>query len=316
MSRQPWLTREPSGLAGLRRAVGLLRDGFRRPLTTLLLTGFFTAAVVLFSLLGRRSYRPEFVLRVVESQAPSRHAPPLKRQLAEYVRQAVFTSQPLLELMRKHHLYPTLSKRNARAAVESFKEDISVEVYQNYFLEHRAPGNVPRSARLTVSFHAEDPALALAVTRELGELIVRHERASRGEQASGAAARAARARDIWVSAWQRRSADIAAKTAALAESSAADPRLQVELVGLIGSMPALERELSAAERRAAALELGAAWERQGIGLNFEVVDDGAVPGRAARVQRALWAGVATLLCGLPLVAITVGAFRPSKEAQA
>jgi len=232
------------------------------------------------------------------------------------VRQAVFTSEPLLELMRKHQLYPGLRQRNARAALDAFKEDISVEVYQNYFVENRAPGNLPRSARLTVSFHSKDPALALAVTRDLGALIVSHELASRGAQASSAAARAAQARDTWVTAWQRRSADIAAKRAEIASRGPTDPRLQVELVGLLGSMPALERELEMAERRAATLELGAAWERRGIGLSFEVVDDGALPGRAARARNATWAGVATLLCGLPLVAMTVGAFRPSKEAEA
>lgn len=316
MSRQPWLTSEPGVLAGLLRAVQLCREGFQRPLLTLVLVTAMTAAVSSFALFGQRNYAPEFVLRVVEGQARSRHAPPLKRQLAEYVRQAIFTSEPLVELMRKHHLYPSLLRRNARAAIEAFKEDISVEVYQNYFVENRAPGDVPRSARLTVSFHAKDPALALAVTRDLGALIESHEHASRNNQANSAALRAARARDTWVSAWQRRAADIVAKRAEMAASGPADPRLQVELVGLLGSMPALEREVDAAERRAATLELGAAWERHGIGLNFEVVDAGSLPGRAARARNAVWAGAATLLCGLPLVAMAVGAFRPSKEGQA
>jgi hypothetical protein len=316
MSRQPWLTSEPGVLAGLRRAAQLCRGGLRRPFLTSFLACGAAVAVAVFVLFGRRNYAPEFVLRVVEGQTRSRNAPPLKRQLAEYVRQAIFTSEPLTELMRKHHLYPSLLQRNTRAALESFKEDISVEVYQNYFVENRAPGDQPRSARLTVSFHAKDPALALAVTRDLGALIEAHEHASRGVQANSAAFRAARARDTWVSAWQRRTADISAKRAEIAARSASDPRLQVELVGLLGSMPALEREVDAAERRAASLELGAAWERHGIGLNFEVVDDGSLPGRAARARNATWAGVATLLCGLPLVALAVGAFRPSKEGQA
>jgi hypothetical protein len=64
------------------------------------------------------------------------------------------------------------------------------------------------------------------------------------------------------------------------------------------------------------MELGAAWERRGIGLNFQVVDDGSLPGRAARARAAAWAGVATLLSGLPLLAIAVGAFLPTKEGQA
>lgn len=316
MSRQPWLTSETSFTAALWQALKLCRAGLRRPLVTLLISGSAAAGVAGLLLFGQRSYAPEFVLRVVEGQNRSRNAPPLKRQLADYVRQAVFTSQPLSELMRKHGLYSSLRRKNTHAALEAFKEDIKVEVYQNYFVQHRAPGDIPRSARLTVSFHAKDPALALAVTRDLGALIVTHELASRRDQALSAAKRAAQARDTWVAAWQRRSADIVAKRAELSGTPSADPRLQVELVGLLGSMPALEREVEVAEKRAATMELGAAWERRGIGLSFDVVDDGSLPGRARRARGAVWAGLTTLLCGLPLVAMAVGAFLPSKEGQA
>jgi hypothetical protein len=83
----------------------------------------------------------------------------------------------------------------------------------------------------------------------------------------------------------------------------------------LGSLAPLERQVDAAEKRAASLNLSAAWERRGIGLNFEVVDDGALPGRAARLRGAAWAGVTTLLCGLPLVAMAVGAFSPIKRGQ-
>jgi hypothetical protein len=316
MSRQLWLTDEISVSTALRQAVELCRAGFRRPWLTLGLVCGASVALALALLFGRREYAPELVLRVVEAEHRPGTAPPLKRQLAEYVRQAVFTSEPLLELMRRHGLYPSLLRKNPRAALETFKEDISVEVYQNYFLEHRAAGDAPRTARLTVSFHAKDPNLALAVTRDLGSLIVSHELAARSDQALSAAARAARARDTWVVAWQRRSAEIVNKRAEIAAMVPPNPQLQVELVSLLGSLPALEREVETAERRAANLELGAAWERRGIGLNFEMVDEGALPGRAARVRAALWVFGSALLCGLPLVAVTVGAFAPSPRGRA
>lgn len=310
-----WLTTEPSWPSALRLAVQLCRAGLRRPWLTFLLAGGGAALLTAWLLFGSRNYAPRFVVRVIEGEHPSGTAPPLKRQLAEYVRQGIFTSEPLYEVMRKHHLYPSLLRKNARAALEAFKEDISVEVYQNYFIEDRAPGDVPRSARLTVSFHAKDPNLALAVTRDLGALIEKHELASRRDQALSLAASATRARDTWLAAWQRRSADIVSKRAQIASRVPPDPALQVELVSLLGSLPALEREVDAAERRAASLDLGAARESRGIGLNFEVVDDGSLPGRAARARAAAWAGGATLLCALPLVAMAVGAFLPnSREA--
>ena len=316
MHALPWLATETSWLSALRQALELWRAGFRRPWLTCLLAGGSAALLVAWLLFGKRDYAPRFVLRVIEAEHPSGTAPPLKRQLADYVRQGIFTSQPLYELMRKHGLYPSLLRKNAHAALEAFKEDIEVEVYQNYFVEDRAPGDAPRSARLTVSFHAKDPNLALAVTRDLGALIAKHEQASRRDQALSTAAGAARARDTWRAAWQQRSADIVSKRAEIARSTPPDPELQVQLVSLLGSLSALEREVEAAERRAATLDLGAAWERRGIGLNFEVVDDGSLPGRAARTRAAAWAGGATLLCGLPLVAMAVGAFLPNKRGTA
>jgi hypothetical protein len=54
--------------------------------------------------------------------------------------------------------------------------------------------------------------------------------------------------------------------------------------------------------------LGAAFERQGIGLSFQVVDEGALPGRAARARAALLSALATFFFGLPLLALGVGAF--------
>jgi hypothetical protein len=257
---------------------------------------------------GRFSYAPSFVLRVVEAKHRSANMPPLKRQLAEYVRQAVFTSQPLVELMRRHGLYPGLLRKNERAALDSFREDIQIEVYQNYFVEDRAPGGAPRSARLTVSFRSQDPQQALAVTRDLGALIVSHERANRRDQAWAVASRADRARDTLVDAYQRRSADVVAKQSELVNAPTPDARGQVELVSLLGSLGSLERQVDAAERRANTSELGAALERQGIGLSFQVVDDGALPGRAARVRAALLAALASFCFGLPLTALGVGAF--------
>jgi hypothetical protein len=317
MSRQSWLTSELTVGDALDQAVQLCRAGLRRPWLTLSLSLAAALLLVGFLLFGRRDYAPVFVFRVVEAErTTSNDAPPLKRQLAEYVRQAVFTSEPLFALMRRHGLYPSLMRRNARGALEAFKEDITVDVYQNYFVEDRVRGKGPRSARLSVSFHAKDPQLALAVTRDLGALIERHELAARSEQALAAASGAERARDAWVAAWQRRSADIVLKQNELERGASPDPRLQVELIGLLGSLGALQREVELAERRAAALNLSAAWERRGIALNFEIVDGGALPGRAARLQAAAWAGVATLLCGLPLIAMAVGAFSPDQRGQA
>jgi hypothetical protein len=308
VSRQPWLIEEQSLRVGFAQCVTLWRAALSRPWLTGLLGLGLTAAVGLGVMFGRFNYAPSFVLRVVEAEHRSASMPPLKRQLAEYVRQGIFTSQPLLEVMRRHGLYPSLLRKNERAALDSFREDILIEVYQNYFVEDRAPGKGPRSARLTVSFRSKDPRQALAVTRDLGALIISHERASRRDQAWAAAMRAQRARDTLVNAYQQRSADVVAKQSELVNAKNPDARGQVELVSLLGSLGSLERQVDNAERRASTSELGAALERQGIGLSFQVVDEGGLPGRAARLRAAFLAALASCCFGTPLLALGVGAF--------
>ena len=309
---RPWLAEEVGLAASGGQCVTLWRLALRRPWLTVSLSLLLTLAVGLGVAFGRRYYAPGFVLRVVETKAPRAGSPPMKRQLAEYVRQAVFTSQPLLALMRRHGLYPSLLRKNERAALESFREDIQLEVYQNYFVEDRRAGSAPRSARLSVSYRDRDPARALAVTRDLGALIVSREQAARRDQAEIAASRAAQARNLLVSAYTRRSADVVTKQAELQGTPGASPELQVELVSLLGSLGSLERQLEKAERRASTLELNAAFEQQGIGLSFQVVDDGSLPGRAARIRAAFLAGAVTFCVGLPLIALGVGAFAPRR----
>lgn len=309
---QSWLSSEVGVATSIAQAIELCRRGFRRIWLTLLVTTLLGGALLGYVLIRNRDYAPHFVLRVVEADRDTTSSPALKRQLADYVRQAVFTSEPMLELMQKHGLYAKLRRTNARAAIDAFKEDISIETYQNYFVEERRSGSAPRSVRLTVSFHSKDPNVALAVTRDLGALIVQREQARRREQALADASRADQARDILVQALQRRSAEVLSKQREIEQTPKPDARTQVELVGLLGSLDELERQAESAEKRAAALGVGAALERRGIGLHFDVVDDGALPGRAAQLRFELLGMSAAILLAFPLIAMAVGATAPQR----
>jgi hypothetical protein len=268
-----WLDDEPSAWASVRQAAELLKAGLGRPLALVL------AAAALAALLGgavfmsKHAYSPRYVLRVVESSRDPTGMPRPRRQLADYVRQGVFTSEPLLAVMHRHNLYPSLARKNPRAALASFREDIDVDIYQNYFVEERSVGSAPRSARLSVSYRNPDPDVASSVTRELGELIVRRERSVRRDQAARAAERAKDEVDTARQALISRRSAIAVKEDELDRISGSVPESQVELVGLLGSLPALELRQDEAERREASLSLGAALERRGLGMAFEVVDD-------------------------------------------
>ena len=100
--------------------------------------------------------------------------------------------------------------------------------------------------------------------------------------------------------------------AELDREGTADPKRRIAFIGLLGSVPALELRQDERERREAALALGAAFEQRGVGMVFDVVNDGSLPPDAgAKTRRALVAGTAFVF-GLPLLAIAVGTFAPRR----
>jgi hypothetical protein len=313
MTGRTWLDDEPRALSYVGQAVRLVVAGIERPVAFVAAAAACVLVVGTVALLSKASYAPRVVLRIVESARAPAAAPAPPRQLSEYVRQTVFTSDPLLALVHRYELYPSLARKNPRAALDSFREDIDVVAYDNYFLEERAAGKAPRSARLSVAFHGPDPTTALAVTRALAALVTQHATAMRQRDSRRAwekAEREALAADRVIAA---RRESIAQLGGSRAPTSTTDGLLrQVELVGLVGSLPALELERDAIEHRATALKLEAALESGGLGMRFEVVDDGEMS-RERRDDRAALAA-ATLLLGLPLVAMAVGAFNPKKGA--
>jgi len=81
----------------------------------------------------------------------------------------------------------------AALAVAEMRKSIAVDILQDYFAEDRLQRSPVRSARIAISFSAEEPDQALAVVRDLGLLVAqaelgRHaERANRQAQFAGAA---------------------------------------------------------------------------------------------------------------------------------
>jgi hypothetical protein len=306
--KRTWLDDEPGSRAALGQAVEFLRAGVRRGWLTVLAAVLLASGIAGAVVLAKHDYAPRLVLRVIEANRDPRNMPQVRSQLGEYVRQAVFTSEPMFALIRRHGLYKTLMRKNSRAALDSFREDISVDVYQNYFVQDRAAGALPRSAHVAVSYRSADRELALAVTRDLGALIIQHELAARRAQALDAAAGAELERAAALQALQQRSVRVLTKQNEIRQTAAPDPRLQVEFVGLLGSLGALERRAEAAERRSNALDLSAAFERGGIGLHFELVDDAALPSGREALQTRLWLATSSFALGLPLFAMAIGAF--------
>jgi hypothetical protein len=269
-------------------------------------------AVVAIELAKEHAFSPRVVLRALEADRDARTAPRMKRQLREYVMGAVFSNRALSDLMTRHGLYPGLARTNREAALQSFREDIEVEVYRNYFVEERGAGSAPRSARIMVSYRSEHRDLALAVSRDLGELVAVHERAARRQQADAAASRAAQALDRAKARviGERRKLREAALTSADGEVDADVQRLaRVEAANRTRTLESLEHDLELASARSAALELGKNMEAQELGLTFETVERGTIPRSAElELEDLLWLGALTFVFGLPLAALAVSAF--------
>jgi hypothetical protein len=308
MTVDSWFDEEPRAIAAVGQAGRLLLAGLERKVVLLVVGALYAAVLGGAFLWAKYSYAPEYVLRVVEADRDPTGMPRPRRQLAEYVKQAVFTSEPLLDVMSRHGLYASLARKNPRAALESFREDIDVEVRQNYFVEERAVGAAPRTARLVVSYHNADPEVAVSVTRELGELVVTREQATGKNESTRAASRAKEQVDEARRALAVRRSEVASIRAELDRGSAAAPERRIAFIGLLGSLPALELQQDERERREASLALGAALEQRGIGMMFEVVNDASLPmDTGAKRRRLLVAGTAFVF-GLPLLALGVGAF--------
>jgi hypothetical protein len=304
--RPSWLDREP----GFRAFAGQLRRnlsrGFCLPLRTICASLILASLVVGVHAIKERKYAPRFVLRAVEADVNVDASPRPKRKLREHIRDAVFSERPLMEIMQRHGLYGKLMRANPRAALDSFREDIEIEVYRNYFLEERSNHEPPRSARIALSYKAEDPRTALEVTRELGDLIERYEGETRRRQAELASETAdtyvKRAQEGLVSV-QRQLADVSVSR------DQARPPNAVKAVNLRRSMESMEMLVAAYERRRAALDVGRAYEERALGLTFDAVDRGAVLRSAALEIRDLaLVGLLTVILTLPLMMVGMGAF--------
>jgi hypothetical protein len=312
MTERSWLGDERPLTDVFWQTLGFVRSGLKRPLWFGLGSLGLAAVLGLSTAFYTRSFAPRVVLRVIEADRDPASMPELKRRLGDYVREGVFTSEPLLDLVRRYHLYPKLAATNPRRAVEAFRRDLDVDVYQNYFVEQRSENEAPRSARVAVSYRSSDRDTALAVTRDLGALVVIRMTAEREAQAQRASESAKAGAATLEQVLVTRLAQISQKQRELAAQTAPDPSVQVELVSLLGSVPALERQVDAAGRRAATLDLGADLEARGIGLRFDIAEDAAAPLFDRRSRLRLLGVVGSFVLGLPLVLLTVGAFNTTR----
>ncbi len=304
-----WEDREPD-LFGVVDEIGrLFRRAKRRKLLVVSLT------VVLVGLFGLREYRKQrlypatVVLSATESDTAEVGNANTNERLQDYVWYAVFTDPVLLAVMEKHNYRPDLLKKNPRLALESFREDLSVEVYKNEFVRERYGGEAPRSARIAISMSMNDPDKALVLTRDLGDLVIERdaqirreryemEQRVRGEAVSFAETELARLQRDWERI-------IAVYPGA---SPARKGELRVEAAGVERTIVAVEARLKDAMNAKRRLELESSSDKMSLALRYERVDWGAAKHKIDQTFVLVRAIILALLGLFPVVAMGVGAF--------
>jgi hypothetical protein len=220
----------------------------------------------------------------------------------------LFTPERLEGLVAKHNLGVKLGTHSRDATFARIRKLTEVRTWHDYFESYRQRMDPPRTARVTITFSAPDPALALAVARDLGELVAKTQTDRLAQLAAAridglravaesAAARAAR---------RRENADVLRR-----EQQASPGRPSRQLAELEALAQDAEAQSRAAEGDLFDAKLEAIRE-QTVGGLVQIVDPG-VPlwGMIPRSRRLARQGSLALSVAIVLVVLFVGMFDPT-----
>ena len=298
-----WVEDEPAGREWVAEGLRLLRRAGRRPLLTL--AWALLAAALLLALQLRRP--PAFVARaelLLRENALSTDRNRISRaDLRSFVENVALTSTSLMDVMDRHGLFLAETANSPVLALAEMRKSIDVDIAQDYFAEDRLERTPSRSARIVITFSAEEPEQAMVVVRDLGLLVARAELGRHTERARQQAVLA----DAAVS-----QAELAAMQATLVGTTAKISSAQrVKMAFLRAWLTQLERRHGELEQEHARLELVAAAEEKQAGTRVHLAslqseseashDNGKWLRRKAAIAGA---------GGLALALLLVGAFNP------
>ena len=249
--------------------------------------------LTLYKLKRPGQFEVTVVLRVSEGQVSDPGTGLGRRTVRAFVNDLAFTSPRLIGVMSKHpRAFPRVES-DPVFAVQSFRENMNVEIADNDFVEDRRQGDPPRSVRLVITLKGADPELTWQVAQELSALVagstMAGQRAALESELQGATEESHRAAEA-VSEVEERTTTVAGVPNPALESA--------------------RRRLLAAQQRAQDATIGLRALGEQHVLKFEVVDPGRVPPRPNRVQMAIQTFMITLLLALLAGWLLSGAFDP------
>jgi hypothetical protein len=261
--------------------------------------------VCLFSAVQKIRHPPivpaEVVIRLVEGSIENARKPLSTRMIQAKIFDLAFTRPNLLELLHRHRAaFPRL-KTDPIAAIDDLLGEVVVVVSQNDFVQYRDPNDPPRSVKITVRFKNIDSQLALAVARELADLVVKAEVGEERRELELQAAATSEAKDQGADVLRSLLGD---------RTEPSDGTQPSDGPGKpSGILSSVNRRIAEAAKKDAnnQLLLRAVDEKQA--LHLELVDSGRAP-----VRKKGLAAAQGVLMGFPLfllvAALAAGAFDP------
>jgi hypothetical protein len=267
-------------------------------------------AAMIFAVQARRLklYEAQVGLLITEGAFATDGSPRPRGELRAFINNVIFVTARLQSLISKHDLVRRLGGADKTDTAARLRKLVEVNIWNDDFIGYRQRDDRPRSARVTIAFSAPDAALALAVARDLGELVAETQTA---RESDVAAARVAGLRAIAKSAATR----AASQKEQFDREDADAPGQQKRHLDLrLRQLAKAAKAARDASREAAAnlfdAELQARDLRSSARL-VQVVDPG-VPlwHTVSSRERLTRQAVVSLLLAIFLAAILVGAFDP------
>jgi hypothetical protein len=309
-----WLDSESELLSWRRELDRLKRRARARLLRTLVMAGLATLAVVY--MVARRVPLAEsrILIRVTEGSVLREDAPVSSRDLGQFLNDSALSNRNLIQIIRKHRLYPLEQARGDLYALEEMRAHLSLEVYRNYFLEARGYNADVRTARILVRFLDDDPGVSFQVASDVAQLIIDSEARRREQTSRGLAGITQRAVDTAMALLQERQEELLDRRGALIDARRKDDKeeiaaIQVDISRLTKDVDNQSVAVSKVRADKARADLKLALESQGINLFYEIVDERPpAPPPSGKEIRLAMIGLAAFIIILPLCAIAVGAF--------
>jgi len=291
----------------------LVRRARRRPGWVLALALVGAAAVV-----GVRARQDRFtarvVLRVTEGDLAPGASPRAPRLLREAVARVALQPPRLLAIAESERLYGVGGSDGRRAdpqaALDAFRDDVTIDAWRTDFGEERAPTDAWRSGRVAITWRGPEPEQATRVAAALARLVLDEDAAARRAETAARERRAAgEARGLEGRIAEAREGLVRAEAGLRGSDGARAATIRAELVERRQALMALEEQAAAMAVRRSEVAVRAALAADQERLSFEVAQVVRPrPRRLGKPRALVAAGFALLALLLPLSALVVGAF--------